>query len=105
MLWWLIFGSSGATDRIFIGFRWVCLALLLERLLPCERLTANITPSFGVVSEARNELMVIHVTVGRYQSQWVLARKVGLVPLFLLDGSKFKSGHFWSSGPAKFAEN
>ena len=38
--------------------------------------------------------MVIHVTVGRYQSQWVLARKVGLVPLFLLDGSKFKSGHF-----------
>lgn len=49
--------------------------------------------------------MVIHVTVGRYQSQWVLARKVGLVPLFLLDGSKFKSDHFWSSGPAEFAEN
>ena len=49
--------------------------------------------------------MVTFVTVGRYQSQWVLARKVGLVPLFLLDGSRFKSGHLGSSGPAKFAGN
>lgn len=49
--------------------------------------------------------MVVSITVGRYRSQWVLARKVGLVPLFLLDGSKFKSGYLGSSGPAKFAGN